>query len=298
VAPSAVTDLAFTQSLYDSLIEIQKERGEENFEIAVSEGMFVVDDAAAAIRDYAAEGYDLVIAHGSQYGSSLPEIAPDFPDTAFAWGTTVETFEDQGINNVFAYTTYSNEGAYVEGVMAAMLTESGVVGVIGPISAGDAKLTVRGFVKGVNETDSEVEVLEVFTGSFSDATLAAEAAQTQIDAGADLLTGTAQMVVGAIGVAKERGVRWIGNQASQTSLAPELVVVNQVYDWTVALEPMIADIENGIMGGGVYELTLANGGLVMEFNPDYQLPDEVKAAAEETIQGIIDGKIDVSIPEE
>ncbi len=53
--------------------------------------MFVVDDAAAAIRDYASQGYNLIIAHGSQYGSSVQEIAPDFPDTSFAWGTTVDT---------------------------------------------------------------------------------------------------------------------------------------------------------------------------------------------------------------
>ena len=132
----------------------------------------------------------------------------------------------------------------------------------------------------------------------ADRPLAAEAAQTHIDAGADFLTGTAQMVVGAVGVAKERGVAWFGNQASQTSLAPDLVVANQVYDWTVALEPMIENIENGTLGGEAYGLTLANGGLIIEFNDGYPLPDEVRAAAEETIQKIIDGEIDPSIPEQ
>ena len=85
IMPSSITDLAFSQSMYDALISIQEEMGgEEAMEIAYSEGMFKVDDAAAAIRDYAAEGYDLVVAHGSQYGSSLQEIATDFPETAFA----------------------------------------------------------------------------------------------------------------------------------------------------------------------------------------------------------------------
>ena len=81
-------------------LRVQEEMGAENFEFVYSEGMFVVDDAAAAIRDYASQGYDLVIAHGSQYGSSLQEIAPDFPETSFAWGTTVDTF---GQPNIFAY---------------------------------------------------------------------------------------------------------------------------------------------------------------------------------------------------
>ena len=104
IMPSAINDLAFSQSMFDALLAVQKEMGgEEAFEIVYSEGMFVVDDAAAAIRDYASEGYNLVIAHGSQYGSSLQEIAPDFPTTSFAWGTTLNTFSDEGITNVFAY---------------------------------------------------------------------------------------------------------------------------------------------------------------------------------------------------
>ncbi len=119
--------------------------------------MFVVEDAATAIRDYASQGYDLVIAHGSQYGSSLAEIAPDFPDTAFAWGTTVDTFQDQGITNVYAYEARSEQGGFVMGVMAAMLTESDVIGIIGPIETGDAKLYVDGFKAGVAYEDEDIE---------------------------------------------------------------------------------------------------------------------------------------------
>ncbi len=297
VAPSATNDLAFTQSMYDALIRIQEERGEENFEIAFSENMFVVDDAAAAIRDYASEGYDLVIAHGSQYGSSLVEIAPDFPDTSFAWGTTRETFEDQGITNVYAYTGSTNEGGYVTGVIAAMMTESGIVGLIGPIEVGDAKLSMAGFAKGVEDTDPSVEVLQAWTGSFSDVALGSEAAQTQMDAGADVLTGTAQMVVGAIGLAEENGVLWLGHQTSQASLAPDIVVATQVYDWVVTLEPMLAAIEDGTLGGEIYELNLENGGLKIEFNENYDAPDEVHTEVDRVIEGIIDGSIDVSIPE-
>jgi basic membrane protein A len=72
-------------------------------EIAYTEGMFNVTDAATALRDYAADGYNLVIAHGTQYGSSLFEIAPDYPDTSFAYGTVTDVGTDAGLENVFAY---------------------------------------------------------------------------------------------------------------------------------------------------------------------------------------------------
>ena len=133
VMPSATNDLAFSQSMFDALTAIQNEMGADNFDFDFSENMFVVDDAASALRDYASQGYNLVIAHGSQYGGSLQEIAPDFPDTSFAWGTTVDTFTDQGINNVYAYEARSEQGGYVNGVIAASLSESGVLGVGGPI---------------------------------------------------------------------------------------------------------------------------------------------------------------------
>ena len=291
VMPSAINDLAFSQSMYDALAAIESEMGAENFEFDFSENLFVVDDAAAALRDYASQGYNLVIAHGSQYGGSLQEIAPDFPDTSFAWGTTVDTFTDQGINNVYAYEARSEQGGYVNGVIAASLSESGVLGVVGPIETGDAKLYVDGYVAGAAATRADIDTNVNYIGSFSDVALASAAAETHVQAGADQLTGTAQMVIGAIGVAEENGVLWYGTQSSQTSLAPDVVVANQVYDWTVVLDEMINNVKAGKMGGEAFALTLANGGLLMEYNPDFDLPADVKSLADETVQGLIDGSI-------
>jgi len=298
IMPSTVNDLAFSQSMYSALVAIQEEMGgPEKMELVYSESMFVVDDAAAAIRDYASEGYDLVIAHGSQYGSSLREIAPDFPETAFAHGTTVDTFADEGVENVFAYEAASQEGGYVNGVIAALLTESNVIGVVGPIETGDAKLYVDGFTAGVKATNPDAEVNVNYIGSFSDVALASEAANTHVKAGADALTGTAQMVVGAIGVAEENDVLWFGTQASQTSLAPDIVVANQVYDWSVVLDEIIELVGQGTYGGQAFVITLENGGLLMDYNPDFDLPADVKSAAEDAVKGIIDGSITIDIGE-
>jgi basic membrane protein A len=293
VMPSAINDLAFSQSMYDALVRVQEEMGPDNFEFVYSEGMFVVDDAAAAIRDYASQGFDLVIAHGSQYGSSLQEIAPDFPETSFAWGTTVDTF---GLPNVFAYEAASQEGGYVNGVLAATLSESNVIGIVGPIETGDAKLYVDGFKAGALATNPDAQVNVNYIGSFSDVALASEAATTHISAGADALTGTAQMVVGAIGKAEENNVLWFGTQSNQSSLAPSVVVANQVYHWEGILNEMMTLIKSGTLGGQSFKANLANGGEVIEYNPDYALPEEAKALADSTIQGIVDGTVTITLP--
>jgi basic membrane protein A len=294
VMPSTTTDLAWSQSLYDSVAELQEAYGEDVIEIAFTENMFNVTDAAAAIRDYAADGFNLVIAHGAQYGTSLFELAPDFPDTSFAWGTTTNTGEDEGVTNVFAYDPRAEQGGYVTGVLAAHLTESGVIGLVGPVDAGDAKLHVDGFVAGVRDTDPDLQVNVSFTGSFGDTALAAEAANTHIQAGADVLTGSAQQVVGAIGVAKEQGIPWMGIQADQSPLAPEVVVATVLYDWKPTLLQMITSHQAGGMGGIVIQLTLANGGQTMIYSDT--LSEDAVAAAQAAEAGIIDGSIEI-VPE-
>ncbi|HLX77963.1 MAG TPA: BMP family ABC transporter substrate-binding protein, partial [Acidimicrobiales bacterium] len=142
VAPSATNDLAFTQSMYSALKALA---GPDNLKISVSANEFVVSDAANIIRQYASEGYNLVIAHGSQYGSTVEQLASQFPNVSFAWGTAGATF---GRKNIFAYEASSNEGGYVQGYIAGLISKSHKLGVIGPIATGDAKLYVDGFVAG------------------------------------------------------------------------------------------------------------------------------------------------------
>jgi len=293
IMPSATTDMAFSQSMYSALKAVQAEMGGESaLEIAYTEGMFNVPDAAAAIRDYATKGFNIVIAHGSQYGASVQEIAPDFPNTTFAWGTDVNTF---GLPNVFAYTAAAEEGGYVNGVLAATLTESEQIGVTGPVEVGDAKTYIDGFTQGVAATDPDVKVNKTWTGSFSDVALMTEAAKTHIAAGADALTGSSQSVVGSIGAAKEAGgVLWFGTQSDQASLAPELVVASQVYDWTGIIKDMIAKYKAGTLGGETFTLRLSNGGLKIAYNSGYTLPAEAKAAADAAIEGIKNGSIKVN----
>ncbi len=292
VMPSSTTDLAWSQAIFDALLSVQAEMGgEDAVEIAYSEGMFQVTDAAAAIRDYAADGFNLIIAHGTQYGDSMFEVAADFPETSFAYGTAVDVGADRGVENVFAYEANAQEGGYVNGVIAALLSESGSIGIVGPVEAGDAKLYIDGFTNGVLATNPDAQVDAIYTGSFGDTALAAEAANTLISGGADVLTGSAQQVVGAVGIAKENGVLWMGTQSDQSSLGPEIVVVNQIYDWTDTIKDMISNIKSGTLGGTAYVLTLENGGLKITFNDGVEVSDDVKAAAQEAIDGIIDGSI-------
>ena len=222
----------------------------------------------------------------------VEEIAKDFPKTTFAWGTDVNTF---GQPNIYAYTAAAQEGGYVNGVLAAMLTKSKQIGVTGPVEVGDAKTYIDGFVQGVASVDPAIKVNKTWTGSFSDVALMTEAAKTHISAGADILTGSSQSVVGSIGAAKENGkVLWFGTQADQASLAPSLVVASQVYDWTAMIKEIISSRASGVLGGKTYTLQLKNDGLKIAYNSGFTLPADVKAAGDKAIADIKSGAVVVN----
>jgi len=281
VAPSASDDLAFTQSMVDAIYALDRD-----VDLQVTDGTFVVEEAAAAVRGYAEAGVAVVVVHGTQFGGSLAEIAPDFPDTTFLWGTATDT---QGLANVFAYYPAADEGGYVNGVMAAALSAAKSIGVVGPVEAGDAVAYINGFAAGAEAGGAEVSI--VYTGSFGDVALAQETAEGHLANGADVMTGSAQMVAGAVTVAAQNDVAWFGTQANQTDFGPSVVVASQVYHWEVVLEQMLALYDAGTLGGTAYEITLENGGLEIEFNDGFDLSDDIRTLGEETIAGIIDGSI-------
>ena len=210
----------------------------------------------------------------------------------FAWGTAADTF---GLDNVSAYTVGADEGGYINGTIAAQLTTTNTLGVVGPVEVGDAKLYVDGFVAGVAAQNADATVNVNYIESFSDVALASEAATAHVTNGADVLTGTAQMVVGATGVALEGGIPWFGTQSNQTPLGESIVVASQVYHWEVVLDEIIDNIQAGSLGGEVYTATLANGGLVMEFNDAYGLDPAIQSAAEETIVALASGELTTGV---
>jgi len=293
VLASTVNDMAWGQSLYTGLTQVQKDMGGESaLQIKVSEGMGKLPDATAAIRDYATQGYDIIFAHGSQYAAAAAEIAKEFPKTTFAWGTATNTYN---LPNVYAYTSAAEQGGYVQGLIAGKLSKSKVLGVTGPVEVGDSKAYVDGFIQGAASVDPAIKVNKSWTGSFSDVALMTEAAKTHIAAGADGLTATSQSAVGTVGAAKAAGnVVYFGMQSDQASLAPNNVVSSQVYDWTDMLKQMIAGRKAGKLGGVTYIASLKNGGLKISYNPSYKLADDVKKAADTAIEAIKSGSIKVN----
>jgi basic membrane lipoprotein Med (substrate-binding protein (PBP1-ABC) superfamily) len=83
VMPSSTTDMAFSQSMWQALQNTERNgRYRCPWSSSTPRTCSIVPDAAAALRDYASQGFDIVIGHGSQYGSSIRE---DCSRTSLKW---------------------------------------------------------------------------------------------------------------------------------------------------------------------------------------------------------------------
>lgn len=295
ILPSTVDDMAWSQSMVEGLKAVQKKMGESNVEIAISEKLGRAVDAGAATRQYASQGFDIVFAHGSQYQSVLPEIAKDFPKTTFAYGTGFQTGP-----NIFAYDPQAQDGGYLLGILAAKMTKSGVIGIVGPVEAGDAAKYNYGIQQGVTKTNPKAKVRIAYTGSFNDIVGAGELAKTHMTAGADILTGSSQQAVGAVrAVAEKAGAFWLSTDLDQSSIGPNAVLASQVYNWEKVVNRIIDLRKKGTLGGQVLTLSFADGTLELVYNSKLagRIPKDVAAAVEKAKKDIASGALKVEIPQ-
>jgi basic membrane protein A len=292
IFPSTIDDMAWSQAMYDGVLAVQEELGEEKLEISYSENLYDSVQVGSAILEYA-PNHDIVIAHGAQYQNIISDVAGDFPGTTFAYGTSYNAMYD----NVFAYDPNAQEGAYLAGIIAANLTETGILGVVGPVEAGDAIKYNNGFIQGVESTGLDVEIKIGYTGSFGDTVAAREMAETQISEGADILTGSAQQTVGSIRAASENGAYWLSTDMDQSSLAEDTVIASQTLNFKEVVEYMIEARDRGVYGGEHISMSFANGYLEYEFNDNLRslIDNELQKTIDDTLVKLKSGELEIGL---
>ncbi len=265
IIESTVDDKGWGQAMHDAIVSVQKKYGAALVEYNYSEKMKPVD-AGSAARQYASRGFDIIVAHGAQFKNLILELAEEFPKTTFAFGTNA----DVGPKNVFTYMPMSEETGYINGIIAGMVTKTNIIGIVGPVDAGDSARYNRGFWLGVKAVNPKADIKIAHTGSFADYVKAGELAQTHIKAGADVLTGAAQQATGALRAVaeyKDKQIWWLGQDTLQLTM-PEgfKVIAASSYDYAPVIEAMIDKRQAGVLGGENIPMTFNNGGFVFKYN--------------------------------
>ena len=279
----AANDQGWNQTAYEGT---QKACEKYGYELAYTENLEVAD-ISAAFADYASAGYDVVIGHGYEFGDPALEVAETYPDTKF-----ICTEADASADNVASYVMACEQTAYVEGIIAASTSESGKLGTIGPIPGDSLVKIINGYEDGAKSVNPDIEVQTAWTNSFVDTQLAQEAAKAMIDNGVDVIKHCANASGnGAMTAAVEAGIWCQGDSYDQSSLAPDNILDSAIYNLDVVIDTALGSVADGSFEGDVYNLGMADGAVEVLLSDN--LSDDVKATAQDAIDKIVSGELEV-----
>ncbi|MDX1417087.1 MAG: BMP family protein [Candidatus Promineifilaceae bacterium] len=287
LSPGSVNDDGWNSIAYNALLRIEEELGAEISYVELEQ-----DPASfeKAFRDYASEGYDMILGHGFEFQDAAVTVSKEYPDTFFFISSS--RIHD---GNVVGLNTDSSQPFYLMGVIAALTAPS--AGFVGGMEIPPISEALTGFEEGAKSVDPNYPVSGTFIGNFTDSAAAKEAALGMIAEGATFVVPDADVAgLGVFQAVSETGsdIGTFGAFGDFTDNAPENILGNYFADYGQGIVNIARQIQEGTFDpAGNIEFGLANEDVMwIEFNDNNPLPSEVMEAVEAAKQGIIDGSID------
>lgn len=282
VCNGAVNDGGWNASAFEGLNRIHDELGVET---AYSEKVAIAE-VPNVLRTYARQGFNLIFGHGAEFGEPMSTVAPEFPDVQFV-AVNANVSGDNLSGTVYKF----GELGYFSGMAAAMVSETGKIGIIPPDDAPNNKADMDTFELGAKAVDPDIQVMSAFTGSWDDLPKAKECADSLISQGCDVLLPLGDAYsVGVFQACEEKGIHSEGWVSDQHGLSDTVICsgIQSNPDVYVATAKSFLD---GTFTPGVGVYGFENGAQSMsEF---YGLNDDQKAQMEAAIQDYLDGKLDI-----
>ncbi|WDR02233.1 BMP family ABC transporter substrate-binding protein [Devosia algicola] len=282
-------DKSFNESAYNGAEMYKKETGNSYSDLEIT------GDAQReqAIRQFATKGFSPIIIPGFSWATALTTVAPDFPDTHFV---IIDSVVD--LPNVRSVVFKEQEGSYLVGILAAMKSESGKIGVVPAFNFDLLEAFACGYKEGAKSVNPDIDVLETYVGAgfeaFNDPGKATEVTKSQLDQGVDVVFQVAGGAgAGVLQAASDAGKYGIGVDSNQNYLHPGHVLTSMVKRVDVAAYNAMMDELNGTWSAGTVVLGLAEEGVGAAFddnNADLITP-EMKAAVDDATAKIISGDI-------
>lgn len=242
-------DKSFNDAAYRGLEQAQKDLG---IEFKYVEPASPAEDEEF-LREYAEAGYDLVIATGFQMTESARTVAADYPDVKFLM---IDDVID--LPNVKSMVFKEEEGSFLVGVIAGLMTKNNAVGFVGGMENPLIKKFEVGFKQGAEYVNPKVKFFSVYTtgpNPFNDPVRGKENAISEINQGADVIYHAAGGTgMGVIAAAKEKGVFAIGVDSNQDAVEPGTVLTSMLKNVDVGVFDTIKALTKGefVSGLAVY----------------------------------------------
>ncbi len=204
--------------------------------------------------ELAEEGCDLIINNSYGFEPFMLKVAPNYPEIEFISCTNQASWND-GLENTHNAFANIYEGRYLAGVVAGMKmqemidngeisADQAVIGYVGAYSFAEVISGFTAYYLGAKSVCPSTTMKVSFVGSWSDATLEANAATALADAGCVMISQHSDNTTPAT-AAQSKGVFHTGYNNDMISVAPEASLIGTRIDWSHYFEYVIEAVANG-----------------------------------------------------
>lgn len=261
-------------------------RDEFGWELSIAEDVPFPKQASTAAA-FAEKGFDMVIFTSAGHIDAWMEVAPQHPDTWFLLMSVVTELPES--DNVAAWSPDMYTYGTLIGAVAAMLSETNVIGLVGGVPVGALVELFSGVIEGAKAINPETEVLVSWVGDWVDKAAHNEVTRLQIVEGADIIfTVTGPGTFGVYEAADAGGAWVIGYAHDMYEDAPGTIVTSLVFDTTTMYRDLAESFLDGTLtrkivpvGAELFTLAGFRG----------HIPAEKEAEIRATKQKIVTGEI-------
>ena len=291
VFSGTTTDADYTFLGLQALEAAEEEYGAET---TYSESV-AVPDAERVLREYVADGNTVVWTHGSQFYDATVKVAKESPDVVFI--AEQDTQPADVPDNVFVLDRNFHLAFYPLGVLAGATTKTGNIAYLGGATLPFSFSEVHAVEQALEDSGSDATLTPVWTGDFNDPTKAQQFASQLIAGDNDVILGSLNLgMVGAFEAVKSDGgdVLMTAKYTDKSDLAPDNYLTSVIYDFSVMLDEILGQIEDGETGGYLgmdYDKGIS---IQAPENADQAAVDAMDKAVEDLKSGTVEVERDVT----
>jgi basic membrane protein A len=264
--------------------------------VVAKEDNIGIADIESILSEYAQEDYDLIIAHGFQWGDPAVRVGKQFPNVKIVVFTGLAEYD-----NVASIFPQQQQASFLLGALAGMMTKTNVIGYVGGEEYPNLINIFGGFEQGAREVNPDAVIIGTYLNDWDNPAKGKEAATSIIRQGADVVFHVADSSGhGVISAAEENEVYALGAVQDQNELAPDTVLSSFVLDVDKAYDKVInmtvsGSFEGRILKPGIEPEKGAPGDGVVYLasfhDLDGKVPASTKSRLEDLTQKILDGEL-------
>jgi basic membrane protein A len=290
LTPGPLSDQSWNSGAYQGLMRIKDSLGAEVSHIQTKTPAEFEEN----FRQYGAQGYSLVFGHGFEFQDAATRVAPEFPKTIYV--TTSGTTAGPNLAGMsFGFA----DASYLAGILAASVTKTNRLGVIGGTELPPVVESFRAFQKGAREVNPSVEIVTSYVGNWDDVSAGKEQALAQISHGVDVIFQNADAAgLGVFQAARERKSAFvIGSNSNQNGVAPDVTLGSVVIDLPLAFLTIAKQVKAGTFKPGVIELGESSHVVMLVLNPTLaqRIPTAARTRIDSLQARMLAGQLTVSL---